>query len=142
MKETNLTKLANESKSNVTVLAEEHGEPKTFSMGNLSIFDFKMNNHSPFKGKQALISLTQSGVDGSSLKLSNIVEQSRGLLDSIESKDEPAPEQPKHTEDIVALDKNYEKKSHKFAKDFLEKIQEKQQAKDEKQSKLFEGVLD
>ena len=58
----------------MTVLAEEHSEPKTFSMGNLSIFDFKMNNHSPFKGRQALISLTQAGVDRSSLGLSNIVE--------------------------------------------------------------------
>jgi len=125
LKEANLTKVANESKSNATVLAEEHGEPKTFSMGNLSILDFKMNNHSPFKGKQALISLTQSGVDRSSLALSNVLEQSRGLLDSIESKDEPAPEQPKHIEEIVALDKNYEKKSHEFAKDYLEKIQEK-----------------
>lgn len=74
MIETNATKLANESKSNVTVLAEEHGEPKTFSMGNLSIFDFKMNNHSPFKGKQALVSLTQAGVDRSPLGLSSIVE--------------------------------------------------------------------
>ena len=125
MAATTAPKPANESKSNVAVLAEEHSEPKTFSMGNLSILDFKMNNHSPFKGKQALVSLTQAGVDRSSLKLSNIVEQSRGLLDSIESKEEPAPEQPKHTEDIVALDKNYEKKSHEFAKDFLEKIQEK-----------------
>lgn len=114
--------MANESKSNVTALAAEQEEPKTYSMGNLSIFDFKKNGHSPFKGKQALVSLTQAGIDRSSLKLSNIVEQSKGLLDSIESKDEPVGEQPKHTEEIVALDQNYEKKSHKFAKDFLENI--------------------
>ena len=76
--------------------------------------------------------------------MSSIVEQSKGLLDSIQSKDsDKIQEESRHSEEIVALDNNYEQKSHKFAKDFLKSYQEKTKTKEaSRQTSLLEGVLD
>jgi len=53
------------------------------------------------------------------------VEQSKGILSNIEKKDTTETKEEEeaskyHHEEVVALDKNYEEKSHKFAKKFLQ----------------------
>jgi len=58
------------------------------------------------------------------LKFGNIVESTKGLLYTIERADsslKKANGEMKHQEEVVALDNNYEQKSHEFAQKFLEK---------------------
>ena len=91
-----------------------------------------------FTGKK-FQSLTQAELERKKLALSSIVEQSKGILNHLEEK-EPAPKPAgadKHHDEVVALDKNYEEKSHKFAEKFLQNHPKKQQP-----PTFFAGVLD
>lgn len=80
------------------------------------------------------------------LNLSNIVEESKGLLSSIEQNKEgetaPKVEESttKHAEEVIALDKHYEERSHSFAQKFLK--DHVQEAKPQEPANFFAGVLD